>query len=375
AWCLGDEGDQETGLRLAGALGWFWYLRGYPGEGRRWLAAALAAPASHQFPAARARALYAASMLAYIQGDLSQVPEQDLESARLFAIAGDRHGRAQALAKLGLHLTALGRPAEALAPLRGSIGILRVLDAPWDLALALCFAGDAAGLTGDPADARAQFQEGLTLFQDLGDAWGQGLAQALLGEFSRAIGDYVAANAHIAQAVAVMRPLGEKYGMARGRLVQGYISLEQSAVQEAGALFAESLPLARELGQTAHLLLNLAGCAAVALLTGRERDAARLYGRAAPVLQTSTPYIDGGVAAAREAYPRYLARLREQVPAGTLAAWWAEGQAMSLEEAIALALTVARPTGAEQSSRSADPSNGRPPGRNGRPSPVLVAEA
>ncbi|HEX2035646.1 MAG TPA: helix-turn-helix domain-containing protein [Chloroflexota bacterium] len=345
AWCLGGAGEAVTGLRLAGALGWFWYLRGLPGEGRRWLAAALASPAGRDDPAARARALYAASLLAYIQGDLTKVPEQDLESARLFASVGDRYGQAQALAKLGVHLTALGRPEEALAALRESLGILRALDAPWDLAMGLCFAGEAAGLTGASAAGRAQLEEGLALFHDLGDAWGQGLACVLLGELARASGDYPAASAHLARALAIMRRLKEKYGVARALLVQGYISLEQAAVPEAGALFAESLALARDVGQSAHVLLNLAGCAAVALLTGRDRAAAQLYGRAAHVLQVGTPYMDGGAAAGREAYARYLPRLRERVPAATLAAWWAEGQAMPLEEAIALALAVAQPTG------------------------------
>ena len=36
AWSR-DTGDHDTLLRLAGALAFFWYYRGYLNEGRRWL--------------------------------------------------------------------------------------------------------------------------------------------------------------------------------------------------------------------------------------------------------------------------------------------------------------------------------------------------
>jgi predicted ATPase len=42
AWSSTAGGDAARGLRLAGAFWWFWYVRGYFGEGRRWLSALLA---------------------------------------------------------------------------------------------------------------------------------------------------------------------------------------------------------------------------------------------------------------------------------------------------------------------------------------------
>ena len=41
-----DTGDHDTLLRLAGALAFFWYYRGYLGEGQRWLNQALETPAN-----------------------------------------------------------------------------------------------------------------------------------------------------------------------------------------------------------------------------------------------------------------------------------------------------------------------------------------
>jgi hypothetical protein len=94
AWSR-KEAQGETGLRLAGALFWFWFHRGYLSEGRRWLGGALAteegigglpAPAS---AAARAKTLCGAGLLAWMQGDLSVRGERDAlaESGRKAGIS------------------------------------------------------------------------------------------------------------------------------------------------------------------------------------------------------------------------------------------------------------------------------------------------
>ena len=46
AWCEARQDAVETGLRLAGALSWYWYLRGSQHEGRIWLEAILARSAA-----------------------------------------------------------------------------------------------------------------------------------------------------------------------------------------------------------------------------------------------------------------------------------------------------------------------------------------
>ena len=62
-------GEAEEGLRLAGALGWFWRTQGRFREGVEYLEAALAREGAQGETLVRARALIVAGELASRQGD------------------------------------------------------------------------------------------------------------------------------------------------------------------------------------------------------------------------------------------------------------------------------------------------------------------
>jgi len=68
-----------------------WYLRGYCGEGRRWLEEALA-KSSRAPTAARARTLQRVSWLAFLQGDLDRAEEASEEGLRLEGVELFRTG-------------------------------------------------------------------------------------------------------------------------------------------------------------------------------------------------------------------------------------------------------------------------------------------
>src|SRR6266571_1217063 len=63
------ENDHELGLCLSGAVWPFWLARGLVDDGRDWFDRLLAASDSEQRTAGRAKALYGAGTLAFIQGD------------------------------------------------------------------------------------------------------------------------------------------------------------------------------------------------------------------------------------------------------------------------------------------------------------------
>jgi non-specific serine/threonine protein kinase len=77
---LRERGEAERGLRFAGALGQFWFFRGYYTEGRAWLEEFLGLPGASGGTAVRAKALYALGVLIYRSADYAA---GDQEVARL----------------------------------------------------------------------------------------------------------------------------------------------------------------------------------------------------------------------------------------------------------------------------------------------------
>jgi predicted ATPase len=112
----------EMALRLGSALCRFWQVRSHLSEGRRWLEKALA---SEVMPLVRAKALYAAGMLAFDQGDHDQATRQCEESLALFRELNDRRGMAVSLSVLGY--AAHRRGANATPLLEESLTIGRAV--------------------------------------------------------------------------------------------------------------------------------------------------------------------------------------------------------------------------------------------------------
>ena len=89
-----DTGDHDTFLRLAGALAFFWYYRGYLNEGQRWLDQALETPPDAASPRPRAWALTSSGMLANVCGETERATALLTESFSWWEQTGDACGRA-----------------------------------------------------------------------------------------------------------------------------------------------------------------------------------------------------------------------------------------------------------------------------------------
>ena len=113
------------------------------------------------------------------------------------------------------------------------------------------------------------------------------------------------------------------------------VALEQGDERQAPVLFRESMALNQEENDTALSLYNVWGMARVAVATGQMRRAAQLLAVTEPIMQD---FVYAVTPVDQDAYARDVDAVRAILGEAAFAVAWAEGQALTLEEAIALAL-------------------------------------
>lgn len=301
-WAL-DATDVATALRLAGALWWFWYTRGYLAEGRQWLAEALALPGGDAWPAARAQVLLGAGVLAYHQEDTPEELDQAAafcrESLALFRALGDRRGQHFAL--------------NALANVR-------------------------ARQAGGYAEAVALYEASLALARDLGDAVALGLSLNNLATAVRRQGDDARAAALFMESLALFQAQQDQAGAAHARHHLAELAYQHGDVAQSAALARESLASFGNLGDTWPVARGLELLASLAARVGQPTHATRLLG-AATALRETAGSAHSTDSQAEQA--RLIATLRAALNDEDFATAWAAGHALTLEQAVrdALALT------------------------------------
>ncbi|HEX5505900.1 MAG TPA: protein kinase, partial [Thermomicrobiales bacterium] len=292
-WLI-EAGEADLALRLAASLWNFWMLRGYLSEGRRWLAAALAAGARGD-PLQRSRVLDGASTLARYQGDLGPGIAFLRESLELSRGLGDKRGIAFGLNGLAF----------------------------------------LAHHQGDLARARALLEEALALFEARGDTFGRALILTNLGLVARSEGNIAEAVALQERSLALSRELGERWGWGMALTRLGMATLLQGDAARARTFLREALTLYRELGDPRATAECLEGLAGVAGAQGSPARAARLFGAAAALRADLGVPMPSFI---RRYYEHFLAAARAHADEAAFAAAWAEGEALPLAEAITYAL-------------------------------------
>jgi predicted ATPase/transcriptional regulator with XRE-family HTH domain len=369
--------DVARGLRLAGALWYFWSVRGDLTEGRAWLERALTAAATTDGSAvpagAHALACDGAAILAYGQADDARAATLLERALSLYEQAGDRAGRAAVLGRLGLVALIQGDDARAealtgeslalrrevgdcggaanalntlgaVARRRGdyqrafemlyeSLALKRALGDAWGVAYALNTLGVAAREQGRPEEAHALHEEALALFQAVRGA--PGVADALhnMALVARDRGDDDRAAELAGESLRLRRDVGDRRGTAATLRTLAAIARDQGDMERAATLGAESLDLLQDSGDHAGLAAGLEGIAATCWARGRAAHAVRLYGRAGALRaerDTPLPPVE------RLHQDQVLAALRAALGDDHFCRAWASGRATPLDR-IAMA--------------------------------------
>jgi len=288
---LGDaleHGRSDVALRLGAAAFGFWFARGYWSEGRRWLEPALAAVND---PHLRADALPGAGLLALWQGDVERGRAVSEELLTLAAEIGSRRTRFDGLLIAGI-------------------------------------------VTDDPDEEVRLYTEAAGLARELGDSALLAHCVNNMGNVELSRGEYKRALELFHESLAAGRELGNQDLIARSSMNLGITTLLLDDVRGARPLLRDGLRAARELGQVEGFMYGFVGLGAAYAREDPAR-AARLLGRADALCEETASDLEPLEARVRD---ETKAALRASLGKDAYPALHAEGRALTLEDALTLAL-------------------------------------
>lgn len=367
-----SENDAAGAVEFASDLGEFWTDAGLVREGRVWFQILL--PKIQDSPTL-ARGRNAAATLTLVHGDLEEaqtLAERANELAERFGLAGE----------IGQHLLTLGRIAivraeypRAEQSLRAALKQFQSSGLRAQAANAWDSLGVAAKDRGELDRAKEYHLAALELRRGLGaqNAISQSLVNlAILAYWS---GDYAGAirygnesiavpstdgnlrrNAYaldtigmaqfkqsrleeametLQQSAQLLQPVGDKRGIAMVLNDMGDVARAQKNFAAARGCYGEALQLCLQTGEKRRAAFLLESLAAVLSRSNGDLRAAKLLGSADALRQQiGTPLYD----AERTDYDALMQHLRAVLSEAEFENAWAQGKALVLEDAIALAL-------------------------------------
>jgi predicted ATPase/DNA-binding CsgD family transcriptional regulator len=375
-------------------------------------------PLEGQMQASMARALYTLGLIAFRQAnylsarDLLDESVQIYKQLRARGDRGDTRGLVESLNVLGIVTSRLENMPARRSLHEQALELARQVGDNWSIARSLYQLGHVARHTGDPAFGRSLFEESLVLFKESGDKFNIALALIGLGQMAERQRDYQSAQRFFEQALSIFKELGDKWGISGALYCLGCVHIGLRDYTSAMSALEENLALTEELGtsgdgaetleklgkaayfqgdyESAHLLykrslslsqelwdkmgitrclIDLAGVLAVATSV-KERQAkgkgaadkamhpaptvsaARLLGTAQVLLGTVGFQVDPED---QELFNGYIAAARTQLSEQTFGMAWAEGRAMTIDQAIAYAQAVPAPSQSDASEHLPSP--------------------
>jgi predicted ATPase/class 3 adenylate cyclase len=339
SWSL-ESGQSDHALELAGALGYFWELRGL-GEGIKWLDEALAlsegeARGTDAEKGQRAKALYAAARLRYMLLLDTQASRKLVEeSLRLWRERGDKWWMAVALEHLGFILGVEGDVQMRLARLEEGVTLAREVEDQWPLALCLVRLAPYLMRT-DVAAARRIREEGAAVARNVGDK--SILIQALGSLAGTYIieGNFTTAASIAEEGLEAAREVGDFVHEMLSLLILVITSCLQGDLAKAKSYSFQALAFAEETGASQWLLLVIFAFGLVASFSGQLGLGVRLISTTETLLRQRSIKL-GAIGITDIILKQVLEKAQAQLGPAAFEAAWAEGQQMTMEQALALA--------------------------------------
>lgn len=333
-WLIRGQ-NAEWSLRLAVALFRFWEMRERLTEGRDFLARVLKLPGAAPPTQIRARALFAAGVLASDQGDHASSFALFQESLEIARELKDKWGIAIALNALAVSVRDRGNIAAARSLSEENLAAWTELGDRAAVARALSNLANVLKQQGEYELALSTYDKCLSIFRELGDRVGMAWTLNYQGDVARGQGNEPVARALYEKSVAQFRELGDSWGIAGSLADLGNLVRDQKDYIAALSLYRESMRIFGELGHKRGIARLLECFACTAAAQAHSELSLRLAGAAAALRQVLGTPLSSSEQGKLE---KSLEPARLALTNAAASAAWLEGWTMPVEKAVQDAL-------------------------------------
>ncbi|GHO45012.1 LuxR C-terminal-related transcriptional regulator [Ktedonospora formicarum] len=256
----------DHALSIANSLWWFWWAKGYLGEGRRTLEWLLSS-ADNISPYVRAKALCMTGLMTALQGDFKQAillaeSGSELYTSLLLSLNTDQQetgsidqlrlkyefGRGIALWVIGHASVMMSNSERAHSSLEEAMQLLQDKGHRWASATVLERMASLYRDEGDFDKALALGEESLAIYQQSGSIWGQARALWIIGLIHFSRGDLLSSASTLESCVLHSRIVGDRLSMSFAFALLGVLKGLQGDLSNGCEFLEEGLQLAQDMG-------------------------------------------------------------------------------------------------------------------------------
>lgn len=375
-WCINNQ-YTEFALRLLGALGWVWWVRGHYSDMRNWFDKIRLLSGLHDHPNEYAILLNRVGGQSWNIGQDRDAQSLLKEAQAIWLSLGEEGevGLAECLSWMGLiAMDGDGDVAKAGSLVEKSIALYQKHANSWGCAMSMLNAGYVMLGRNRAISPLSWFEQSLHRFEELGDIWGKSNVYQCMGRIYLDQGKYEKARFCFEQQMAIDQNLRNISAIINGLCDLGHLSLFQGNIDQAQDYYQKSLAACRQYGlepdrgvlfflsmvslhqndfqmasqrfidlyryaevkdKKRDVLNLLLGLAAVAGGTNQFERSAKLNGAAQAILeQTGYTYLSFF----RAVFDRHIKVARDRLGETAFGELAAEGRAMTMEQAISCAL-------------------------------------
>jgi tetratricopeptide (TPR) repeat protein len=284
-WSFGHD-ELELGVRLTGALRWFFGSMGNLAEARGWLELVLSRR-EELSPDLLLIAVTASAMLAWSQGDHTNTAVLGEEGVRLAEALDDRQQLANALIVRGAVAVYEGNPERATECFERAQGLCEELGDRWANAWLLTCWAVASRRTGSLDLAAQQLERALGIFRSLHDERGQVLPLVNLALLAQQQARLDRAVELATEAVTVATSIKDRQSVHFAVCILGRIELDRGDLDRSRDLLIRGLAAFRGAEHALLVAIALEGMAMICARRGRQGDAVSLWAFAGEVRRRS----------------------------------------------------------------------------------------